>query len=650
MCVAAFLAAFSVRAVLLSPDIALWFKLIWVLLLGIGVVRARWGALLLLTIVPWLPWLPALDRGHTIPFGLIHLLVASQALPLLIQVALGRTRIEGDEPTWSWTLLGALALASLTVNYAAYRLIFDSSAAFWSEMAAQAGRYAFERPGLEQENMIVASTTLIDGLLVYLLLRATWDARGLRTLVPAVGLGGLGVALFAFYQYQTRTGLVGDWLVNDPLITRVNATYTDPNALAAYFALVIPTTLGLAGAATGARRLLWGLAAATMFGGLIMTAGRAGMLALLVGIAVLGAGVIALKLDTVDPWPPVRAWFRRGYLTVAVLAIAGLATLVSLGTLFDVRHHQQTTYLHTWLYTANLRQPPDVIFKGRLAIWQTAALMVEERPAFGIGVGRILRLFTNYHARVGGMPDGIHLSAHNTFLNFAAELGLVGLSAWLLLLGTIGVTAVRALRARSAVGDASSVWLVLGVTSGLAAYLLTMATGDRNVLREDMAMLGALAALVSLAAPLASAAARRRWMVFGLAALLVLAATVPVRVARERQTIRLDRIESGLYGPEVSRGKTFRWTTGRARFYKTADLRELSLSLRAVASFPQTVSVRLDEQEIDRFTLSDHAWREVRYQLPPAKPGTRYRHIELLVTPTWSPPDDPRELGVQIGW
>lgn len=650
MCVAAFLAAFPVRAVLLGPDVTLWFKLIWVLLLGVGIVRARWGVVVLLAGVPWLPWLPVLDRGQAIPFGLIHMLVASQALPMLARVAIGRTRIAGDGPTWSWTLLVGLALASLTVNYAAYRLIFDSSAAFWTEMAAQAGRYVFERPGLEQENMILASTTLLDGLLVYLLIRGAWREDGLRTLVSAVGLGGLGVALFAFYQYQTRTGLVGDWLVNDPLITRVNATYTDPNALAAYFALVIPTTIGLAGASAGRRRLLWGLAAAMMFGGLVMTAGRAGMLALLVGVAVLGAGVIALRLDAVDAWPPVRAWFRRGYLTVAVLAIAGLATLVAVGTALDVRHHQQTSYLHTWLYTANLRQPPDVIFKGRLAIWQTAALMVEERPGFGIGVGRILRLFTNYHVRVGGMPEGIHLSAHNTFLNFAAELGLLGLSAWLLLLGAIGATAIRALRARRAAGDAPGGWLVLGLASGLAAYLLTMMTGDRNVLREDMAMFGAIAGLVSLATPPAGAAARRRWLVVGLAGLLVVAATVPVRVARERRTIRLDRIESGMYGPEVSRGKTFRWTTGRARFYKTTDPRELTLSLRSVASMPQTVSVRLDDQEVDRFTLSDHAWRDVRYQLPPAKAGARYRHIELLVTPTWSPPNDPRELGVQIGW
>ena len=62
--------------------------------------------------------------------------------------------------------------------------------------------------------------------------------------------------------------------------------------------------------------------------------------------------------------------------------------------------------------------------------------MIENRPAFGIGVGRIYRLFGYYARDLGDLPAGMTFSAHSTFLNIGAELGLVGLLAWLGLLGT----------------------------------------------------------------------------------------------------------------------------------------------------------------------------------------------------------------------
>src|SRR5699024_9235475 len=89
--------------------------------------------------------------------------------------------------------------------------------------------------------------------------------------------------------------------------------------------------------------------------------------------------------------------------------------------------------------TFNLRQPPDAVAKGRLAVWQTVLGMVREAPAFGIGLGNAVGEFERYRDRLGiaSLPADARLSAHNTFLLIAAELGLLGLVAWLLMMATV---------------------------------------------------------------------------------------------------------------------------------------------------------------------------------------------------------------------
>ena len=76
----------------------------------------------------------------------------------------------------------------------------------------------------------------------------------------------------------------------------------------------------------------------------------------------------------------------------------------------------------------------------------------------------------------------------------------------------------------------------------------------------------------------------------------------------------------------------------------------MTLRVRSVAPFPQTVSIKLNGAEIDRLTLTDHAWRPLRYQLPPRVRESAYYKVELEVGPVWRPPNDGRELGVMLAW
>jgi hypothetical protein len=73
------------------------------------------------------------------------------------------------------------------------------------------------------------------------------------------------------------------------------------------------------------------------------------------------------------------------------------------------------------------------------------------------------------------------------------------------------------------------------------------------------------------------------------------------------------------------------------------------MPIRSLAPMPQTVTVSRDGRIVDRVSLTDHVWHELRYVLPADRSDERYVRFDLEVAPTWRPPNDPRELGVMLG-
>jgi hypothetical protein len=182
---------------------------------------------------------------------------------------------------------------------------------------------------------------------------------------------------------------------------------------------------------------------------------------------------------------------------------------------------------------------------------------------------------------------------------------------------------------------------------------LTCLTGHSLLLHEGQLTFWSLAAL-ALALPAAgipTSVARRRWSPWIVpAATLVLAVTLPARMAAEARRVDLLRVTLGLYDEERSPGgAVFRWTGSRAVFHVPADASVVAFDVRGLAPFPQTLQVRHDGQLIEQVPIARPEWLTLRYVLPLAPAAGKYRRFELRVTPTWSPRDDPRQLGVMLG-
>jgi O-antigen ligase len=127
----------------------------------------------------------------------------------------------------------------------------------------------------------------------------------------------------------------------------------------------------------------------------------------------------------------------------------------------------------------------------RMAHWQAAWYMFLDHPWLGIGPGNYSTVYDQYYLPGWLEPLG---HAHNYYLNLAAELGLLGLSGYLLVFGLAFRAAIRGLRA----ADAFWRTVALGTLGSLVAIALHSAF-DNLYVHGVSVQIGALFALAQVA-------------------------------------------------------------------------------------------------------------------------------------------------------
>jgi hypothetical protein len=70
------------------------------------------------------------------------------------------------------------------------------------------------------------------------------------------------------------------------------------------------------------------------------------------------------------------------------------------------------------------------------------------------------------------------------------------------------------------------------------------------------------------------------------------------------------------------------------------------MKIRSIAPMPQTVTFLAAGRVLDKVTLSDQTWIDVKQNVPAdSNPASRW--VELRVDPPWTPRSEGRVLGVQ---
>jgi hypothetical protein len=315
-------------------------------------------------------------------------------------------------------------------------------------------------------------------VLAGLLLRGT---ASLRRLMWAIVLAGgaaasLAVVQFALGAFDTSfAGFAQSAVQNIVESTddiRISGPVGDPNYFAQWMVMIIPLAADRFSDETGrGLRLLAAGSALAITAAVVLTFSRGGVL----GLAVVGALLV------------IRS--PRRLRTVAAIAIAAVVVipltpsgyLDRLGALGDV---------------GAIESGIDPSVRARTAEMTAAVRMFSADPLTGVGYGTFAVRYPETVRDLGIDLRATPREAHNLLLQFAAEMGVVGL---LLLAGTAAavIGSIRSGRRRfRAISDLRGDGIGYAVAASLAGYLVTSI-----FLHLDFARLAWLIVGIGLALP-----------------------------------------------------------------------------------------------------------------------------------------------------
>jgi O-antigen ligase len=255
--------------------------------------------------------------------------------------------------------------------------------------------------------------------------------------------------LVSYVLFPVRSALT-NYLLGYRLAGRITGSfvYQNPNDLASLTILVLGLALALWTSEPHRRLVRWiGLASvAPLTLTIALTQSRG---------AFVGLGAVAIPSG-------VALARQRPRVAFGLAALIGLALYLAPAGLW-----QRLAGLGKATSAETIGEmDPEGSAQQRLAVLQTAARIIEDRPLLGVGLGAYHQANRDYNPALGS------LDAHNAYMRVAAETGLPGLVLFLALLGSVVRTAYLA---RRRVGLASPAqaetlrWLLIG----LIAHLIT---------------------------------------------------------------------------------------------------------------------------------------------------------------------------------
>lgn len=283
----------------------------------------------------------------------------------------------------------------------------------------------------------------------------TW--RGVRWALLALTLAGAAEAALGLFQYVTKTGPASFNIGAD--FSRAYGTFGRPNSYAGYLEMIWPFAL----AASYLYWRDWANAPAPRLGRLV-TAVTISVCAAIVGAAIVaslsrgawlgvGSGLVVMALSASRQTR--RATIAAAMATALFAVLGGFAMLpATIQSRFNsILGNAAVPDIRKAFVTAD-----NFAVVERLAHWQAGLNMFASNRLLGVGLGNFNVRYEEFNVSPTFIVSRGH--AHNYYIQVAAESGLVGLTAYLLLLVAIVGTLVVALRSAAGRDPATRALLV----------------------------------------------------------------------------------------------------------------------------------------------------------------------------------------------
>lgn len=372
--------------------------------------------------------------------GAPRVAVAALCLPVLA-LPWGNTEVPGVGTVLILPLT-ALALVVAAAELLAARrpvVVFSGplAAAGVTVLLSVVGIFLARDPALALRLVVTTVLGLGWAVLVTAVGRERRASSAVVGLFLAVGAGQCAVALPAAARLQAVGGAE---VVNN----RLSGSFGQPNELGCFAAVVLVLALGVA-VSDGRRAVILAASATAVLAvsALALSLSRGAWLG-----AALGLLVLVLALPRARPRLAVALASAVLVVTVAVAVSPPGGTLALVG-------ERATTVV----------DPAADLNDNRLEIWREAQRQIRAAPVLGHGPGSFPGSSRDVGSAVGTLEPA---HAHNLALTTAAENGLVGLGALVVMIGTGIATVVRV---RHRPGPGARPGLVVAAAGGLTVVL-----------------------------------------------------------------------------------------------------------------------------------------------------------------------------------
>lgn len=459
--------------------------------LALGAWRVRYGILFLVVSAPLLGVIPRIAGVADLSLPehvLVPLLVCGGVHWLWVRTARPQTAVDAPLAVY-------LALVALSAGRALWQY-WDLGLPLWDIAAPQLNRhFSFAIWDYTKGPFLVVhySIVAVEGAVWFVLLTASGTRLRAGSLRAALILSAIVVALGGVAQSIWHIDLIPFFERMQPGLSRINSTLPDPNTLGSFLVLLFP--LGLVAALSRARGRWLAIGWTGLLGYcLVRSVSRS---------AWVGAGTAALATAVLAGWRAevlgielpdrLTRWVRRA-VVLAIPTAVGAVLLVSLGVVgWKVSYGSARSPLDMVVFTLDVRRPMNELMPSRADHWEAAIKIWEDFPLFGAGVGKYVLLKNRY------LPEArqrwlFFCEAHNYYLKILSELGVVGLIAFVVVLGSIGVQVRRGWQASDLAGRRRVAALALG----LLGFLVTSFSQDPLTLREMQYIFWAVVALLVL--------------------------------------------------------------------------------------------------------------------------------------------------------
>lgn len=299
----------------------------------------------------------------------------------------------------------------------------------------------------------------------------------LRPVVVATVLlvGGLaGITAFQEFVLANSSELGG--LAKVPIAEDLGAATArhagpldDVNFWGRLLLLAFPLSLAL-GAGPSRRTRPWLAVSGGMALGIYLTGSRGALVALAVSI---GAWLLLTK-----PRPTTMLAIGAG--AAAVLAVPGVFSRVA--TLAAVLDPDSVAVV-------------DPSINDRSTVQVVGLAMAEDHPILGVGLGNFLLREPEYQRVTGEFISQGVLAPHNLYIELLAETGILGLAAWLLLVGTAAFVTGRSLVVARRLGAAPEAELSARLSAAVLTALVGWSTASIALHLSDFSALLVIVAL-----------------------------------------------------------------------------------------------------------------------------------------------------------